>query len=373
MDANFSQGSVGPRSQGRRITASFGAEFRLGESSMKRKLLLAAALLASLSSVAGAQGVVYRETFGRPDPATGNINTTLFDWQRFQPTGALAGGGGISSDGTGKPTDLPQTTSAGPVQDGTFNAYAEGWHYMDGTHVLTMTTEFSFDPAASAPVSFNWWLGSNTAAGGGLNDVRVVVRVGGAWYASNEIFTNPSVSAGANFGSTDPLVQGAVERSLIFNPAAANWLQLTFDGDYNPTTDTGTASTVPIALGAAAPAPLSGLITGFGFYRAVSGQNFRVDNVTILGDVPPGGDVDLDDDVDMDDFTIIRNNFQKPATMRSQGDLNGDLVVDFRDFRLWKNDFPFPSEAAAGAVPEPASVMIAILGISFAAAARRRT
>ena len=342
---------------------------------MKRTLLLAALLGAHFSSTAIGQTVLYRETFGRPDPAAGNINTTLFDWQRFQPTGALAGGGGVSSDSTGKPIDLPQTTTAGPVQDGTFNAYAEGWSYMDGTHRLSMTTEYSFNPADAAPVTFKWWQGANNAAGGGLNDGRLAIRIGTQWYVTSQIFVNtPSVPAGAAFGNpeTDPTNPGASPMSFIYDPAPAKWLTLTFDGNYDPLTDTGTAGTVPLAVGAAPGAPLSGAITAFGLYRDVSGQNFRFDNFTIEGDGPQQGDVDGDDDVDMDDFNVIKNNFQKPATMRSQGDLNSDLVVDWKDFREWKTFFPFPSEAAGAAIPEPAGMMMSLVGISFAAAVRRR-
>jgi hypothetical protein len=345
---------------------------------MKHLMLITAALLASAGSIGNAQSVLYRETFGRPDPATGNLNTPLFDWQRFQPTGALAGGGGVSSDSTGKPIDLPQTTTAGPVQDGTFNAYAEGWSYMDGTHRLSMTTEYSFNPADAAPVTFKWWQGANNAAGGGLNDGRLAVRIGTQWYVTSQIFVNvPSVPAGTAFGNpeTDPVAPGASPMSFAWDPSPAKWLLLTFDGNYilgaTPGTGTGVASTVPMSVGSNPGSPLSGTITAFGLYRDVSGQNFRFDNFTIEGDGPTPGDVDGDDDVDMEDFAIIRDNFQKSVAGRQFGDLDGSTVVDFIDFRQWKTNFPFPSEAASAAIPEPAGMMMAVFGIAAAAALRR--
>src|SRR6185369_14762162 len=50
---------------------------------------------------------IYRETFGRPDGAAGNISNTLADWARFNAAGTLAGVNGISGDGTsGKPNNL---------------------------------------------------------------------------------------------------------------------------------------------------------------------------------------------------------------------------------------------------------------------------
>jgi hypothetical protein len=77
-------------------------------------------------------------------------------------------------------------------------------------------------------------------------------------------------------------------------------------------------------------------------------------------------------DVDMDDFAIIQSHFQQPATMRTDGDLNGDEIVDFRDFRQWKNNFPTPAPGGSAAIPEPASVVLAGLMVAGLAATRRR-
>jgi hypothetical protein len=344
--------------------------------SKARPWLLTAVVLAfGAAPTASAQDPLYRETFGRPDPATGNIATQLFDWQRFNLAGApVTGNSGVSSDGTGKPIDLANTESAGTVVGGTLGPFAEGWHYMDngtGVQHLTMTTEFVFDPAASAPVAFSWWQGAAYNGTPNINEARLAVRVGGAWYVSSEAFTNTPVTAGANFGSTDPLVaQGAELKSLVYDPAAANWITLNFDGDYDPVTDTGTASTLgAIAMGAPAAGPLVGSITAFGLYRAVAGANMRFDNFTIEGNLVHPGDTDADGDVDMNDFTPIQNHFQQSVTMRSQGDLNGDGMVDWLDFRQWKSNHPFtppPAESSGSAVPEPAAAMLALV----AAAAR---
>ena len=75
--------------------------------------------------------VIYRETFGRPDPAAGNISTNLFDWQRFNAAGTAEHGlTGVSSDSTGKPIDLANV-NAGDNSDGSFAEYAEGWSYQE--------------------------------------------------------------------------------------------------------------------------------------------------------------------------------------------------------------------------------------------------
>jgi hypothetical protein len=110
---------------------------------------------------------------------------------------------------------------------------------------------------------------------------------------------------------------------------------------------------------------------------------FAMDNVLVMEGItfernltPTGrqGDVDGDDDVDMDDFAIIRMNFQKAMTERTDGDLVNDDVVDFRDFRQWKNNAPAPvlAQWAALGVPEPSTVMLAGLALAGGIAAKRR-
>ena len=80
------------------------------------------------------------------------------------------------------------------------------------------------------------------------------------------------------------------------------------------------------------------------------------------------GDVDGDKDVDKDDLTIIRDNYFETVAGgeagRLLGDLTGDLIVDFQDYRQWTDHFPTlaPPISASGAVPEPTSLGLALLG-----------
>jgi len=338
---------------------------------MKRLVFVALFVLATAPSPAPAQQVLYRETFGRPE-LTGNQNLPRWGWQRFNANGASSGttttGGGVSGDGPGgMPTDLANTESAGPNADGTTGAYVEGWQYMDGTHRLSMTTEFAFNPADSSPVTFRWWQGAAYNGTPNINEARIAVRINGNWFVTSQIFSNidTPVTAGANFGVTDGSAQGAVPKSFVFDPAPANWLTLNFNGDFDAVAMTATGSNVgDINTGAAAATSLTGTITGFGIYRAVTGANMRFDSFTIEGKGVIPGDVDRDDDVDLIDFAAIRDHFQQSATMREQGDLNGDGVVDFIDFRQWKSNYPTPVGAVGEVVPEPAAGILAIFVLS---------
>lgn len=341
--------------------------------------LASVALTTLLVRSAAAQDILYRETFGREAP-TGNQNLPNWGWQRFNAAGTVSGtttaGGGVSGDGPGgMPKDLANTESAGPNADGTFLAYAEGWQYMDGTQRLSMTTEFAFNPADSAPVTFRWWQGAAYNATPNINEARIAVRIDGAWFVTSQFFSNSDtpVTAGANFGVEDGSAQGAVPKSYVFDPAPANWLTLNFNGDFDPVAKTATASTLgDITMGPAATAPLTGTITGFGIYREVTGANMRFDTFTIEGKGVRPGDVNKDDVVDLVDFGLIRDNFRKSVAMRELGDLNGDGTVDFLDYRQWRENYPFPFTPNWESIPEPGAAVLAALATMALAGARRR-
>lgn len=257
---------------------------------MVRPFFFAAVALLALCGARSHAATIYRETFGRPADAvdgTGNKASTQWDWIRFNADGTVNTGNGVNGTDNGRPIDLANTASAGPHNDGTFNPYARGWHFLDGTQRITLTTEFSFDPGAypAGGVTFSWYQGNaNQSAAGGGQPIswQLAVRVGGAWYVSATQFFNTPVTSGANFGSLPEGAGGAEFKSLVYNPAAANWLTLNFDGDYNTATDAGTASTLgALAVGAAPGADLSGPITAFGLYRGLVTGNGRMDTFTI--------------------------------------------------------------------------------------------
>jgi PEP-CTERM motif len=239
---------------------------------------------------------------------------------------------------------------------------------------LVMTTEYSFNPADHANnLKFSWWQANGNAAGEGttLGGFQVAVKQGGSWYVSSQVFNNI-----VNNGAGGPGVNANAElKEFTYNPAAANWLALDFNGDYTlgatPGTGTFVASTVPLVQGAAPGSALSGAITAFGLYRNTTINNSRYDTFVIetLGPPPVPGDTDSDGVVELEDFNPIRDNFRKSVAARSQGDLVQNGKVDFADFREWKAAFVGGGGSLAGVdlsfttVPEPATVSIVLVGL----------
>jgi len=127
-------------------------------------------------------------------------------------------------------------------------------------------------------IVFSWYEGNNTAP----HTFRLLVRVGGVWYASSEVFTTPAVAL-TSFGTEAQL------KSLLYDPAKSNWVTVSFDGDFimGETPGTGTAvgsSLGDVLLGESPVNNLSGSITGFGVYgeNGDSGTgNRRIDSFTI--------------------------------------------------------------------------------------------
>src|SRR4029079_17581967 len=90
--------------------------------------------------------VLYRETFGAP--AGADIASTLLDWQSFESNGVVRTAANINCTATtpGNPTDVANTSSAGPNSDGSTGALPTGWHYLQPAQRLSITPEFSVNP-----------------------------------------------------------------------------------------------------------------------------------------------------------------------------------------------------------------------------------
>src|SRR5258706_499184 len=237
------------------------------------------ALIALLLSCATARAdVIYRETWGRPATPTANLNVTNWGWREFINNGtALAGANGVNGTDNGKPNDVANV-NANTNNDGTLTAYPFGWHYHDqNPRALSFTPEYSFNPATyvAGSVVFTWYQGNASTAHG----VQLIVRIGTTWYASAQ--TNFNAVAVANAAA---FPTGAELKSVTFDPAAANWRLLNFNGDFNSVSGaTVNSSLGNLSVGSAPGADLSGTINAFGLYgdNNTAAGNRRYDTFTI--------------------------------------------------------------------------------------------
>lgn len=73
------------------------------------------------------------------------------------------------------------------------------------------------------------------------------------------------------------------------------------------------------------------------------------------------------------DADLIRQNLLVTGASRGQGDLTGDGIVNLLDFKLWKSLAPGSGSAAleTGAVPEPTSLAMLLLGVVCGIGLRR--
>ena len=332
---------------------------------VKMLLLIACVLPATVAHSA----IIYRQTFGRPDTPTTDMSPGVWGWADFNSTGAWntvanVAQSGINGSTNGRPIDVANV-NAGPNSDATTGAYGRGIHFLlndFGTPVLSMTPQYTINPADYQSLTFRWYEGNADATAA----MRLIARVGGQWYAGATAFSTPATTLGA-FAASAQL------KEVTYDPAAANWLTLNFDGSYDTGTDLGTNSTTALSLGAAPGSDLSGMITAFGLYVTGPGtrrfDTFEIDGVSMSQ--PVAGDYNGNSSVDAADYTIWRDTFGSTTDLRANGDNTGTSTntIDQADYAYWKTRFGNTMGSGSGAlsVPEPATLLLlGLAGLSLA-------
>jgi PEP-CTERM motif len=218
---------------------------------------------------------------------------------------------------------------------------------------------------ANAGLGITWAQHLENTASGNPVHVRVALQIaGGNWYVSNGVFDTGTVGAGSQ-GNFDP-------QALLYNPAKANWLNLTI----------GATAVDGVTIGSAPASDLSGNITGIGFVASfVIQSTVHIDYVDV-GIPPVPGDVNGDRIVDLvNDYAIIRSHFGTNVASRSLGDVTGDGMVNLLDFAQWKDHYPFPAggdgsleffDHLLASVPEPSALLLLAVGLTLSSGWSRR-
>ena len=222
-------------------------------------------------------------------------------------------------------------------------------------------------------------IGGNTGVTGVDLPANQISFTGGAWSAAPEIFRyqltsgNTEVVVGddlvtplTNVGTGAGASNVAADDLYTNGSAASNWNNsaLLASGSWTGARPTLTLVEANVWNGTAAVLGTNGTV-------AVRGDSTTAD--TLLP-----GDANRDGAVDLSDFAILSGNYLKPGLSKTwdQGDFNstatGTNEVDLSDFAILSGKYNQkaapPSNtvvavAAVGAVPEPASLVIASLGV----------
>jgi hypothetical protein len=249
-----------------------------------RSLPFIVATACAISVPSDASGVtIYRETFGRalaPFPFTVDITTRTAGWAGFQYSGSIMAApfAALNNDVLSRPSDVANV-NAGANPGGGTAALPAGYAFL-GTLLpaLCFTTEFAFNPAEHQNLTFSWYE-MNSAAGVNMN---LAVRIGDQWHVNKTAHTSPGIQDRSNFSTQAQLKQ------QIYDPAAANWSALSFNGFYNSATDQFSNST--LALNASPQAgDLFGPISAFGLLISTgpNGGLARFDTFQIDGQLVP--------------------------------------------------------------------------------------
>lgn len=246
-------------------------------------LLVASSILLA-TSVASAQSVVYRETFG--NNTAGNISLSVAGW-------AVHGGGGLvrtADTGIGISSATGRGTTLANVNAGSSSSLTNGFIFagfqnagQSGANNFTAngagilwTNEYTIGRGAQELSSVSFYLGN----GGTGATVRVALQIGGGWYVSNQTFANNPAVASGTFGASSVL------NTFNFTTSASAWRQLNFNAP-SLTANGSQLSLVGTTLASALP---SGDVTAFGLYvDAVATNNgtVRVDSFEIATSAIP--------------------------------------------------------------------------------------
>ncbi|WPJ97261.1 hypothetical protein SH580_06010 [Coraliomargarita algicola] len=184
--------------------------------------------------------VIYSETFD--NNTAGNLGSSSIGWSAYVGAFATDISGTIPNGGDRMGVaDIP----GNPSSDGDSYFFASNTGNTQDISWTGIETGLSLSNVSS----ISWRMGNATTA----TTVKILVQIGGSWYASSSDFSNSSTYTGGTFssaGAADDVLQ-----EFTFSTDAEDWLELTL----NPG--------VTMSLGSAPVSDLSSsTITGLGFY-----------------------------------------------------------------------------------------------------------
>lgn len=251
------------------------------------------------------------------------------------------------------------------------NTYDGGTTVADG-RLVANNTSGSAVGTGDVTVANDATLGGIGFIGTAEDASNVVVQTGGRIAPGSDVGTltvNGDVSfatgaiLGVEFNGDTP---GTYDQLVVHGIATlAGELRLNLVAGYLPTVGTTfeiLSSTSPL-VGQFDTVVLPALSPTIGFEVSYTGTSLFVEVVGV--DALPG-DYNGDGSVNLADYTVWRDNLGQTG-LALPGDGDGNQIVDAGDYDLWKSNFGAslgsPS-VASQSVPEPSSLLAALVGIS---------
>lgn len=215
----------------------------------------------SLSLAANAQSVIYCETFGNNQDVDVSLSEINTDWRGYRGRDAKditddsqSASSKVVSSNPGFPRNVPNEGTPEPSL-----SESKGFVFQNFDPGLFVTTSFEIDPSKYSKLTFSWHAANSSEEDG----FRLAVRVGDAWYATDQLFTTPSTNI-AGFEQNP--------QDFDYTTQALKWRHLDF------------APGEMLAVGEVCTMDLPReKITGFGLLFEGQNSNKRFDTFTILG------------------------------------------------------------------------------------------
>jgi len=219
--------------------------------------------IASLSFclVANAQSVIYCETFGNNQDVDVSLSEINTDWRGYRGRDAKditednsSASSKVVSSNPGFPQNVPnEGTPEASLSE------SKGFVFQNFDPALFVTTSFEIDPSKYSKLTFSWHAANSSEEDG----FRLAIRVGDAWYATDQLFTTPATN-----------IAGFEQNPQDFNytTQALKWRHLDF------------APGEMLAVGEVCTMDLPReKISGFGILFEGANSNKRFDTFTVLG------------------------------------------------------------------------------------------
>jgi len=227
--------------------------------------------------------------------------------------------------------------------------------------------------------------GSGQGAGDGNDTINMSLTV---LDHAQPSFTSPALGNSLNYnfgniaiGDTSPAFSFDV---FNLNTTAGFTANMDFDnvfasGDSSAFTTNLAASAGSLSIaGGSSQAFMSMLsLAAVGNFSATYTLNFSDENIAgalsksltlmLSGTVRLAGDYNSDNVVDAADYTVWRHQYGNSATAYSGADGDGDGTVGDNDLAVWRAHFGdvAPSGFGLGQVPEPAAILVTVIGLSL--------